>query len=357
MSFIAKYLPNVVTNWSGDYGFVSAIWQTLYMTFASAFMAGILGLFFGVLLVVTDKNGINPHPVFYSILDKLVNVFRSIPFIIMLALLLHLLYARFWYKFLYDLGVVPTKEPFQKLVNQGMILGNNHEKMSKSKGNVVNPDDIIEEYGVDSLRVYEMFMGPLEQSISWSDEGLAGTRRWLDRIWRIYVDEDSDELSSKITDQNTPELDFIYHKTIKTVTEDYSRMRFNIAISAMMVFINEVQKADHFNREMATNFLKLLNPIAPHLTEELNERLGNNESLTYSEWPTFDVNKIVEDTVTIAVQVNGKLRGTIEASVDEDQEQLKDKAKNLENVQKFIEDHQVVKTIVVPNKIVNIVVK
>ncbi|BDR58525.1 leucine--tRNA ligase [Xylocopilactobacillus apicola] len=270
---------------------------------------------------------------------------------------LHLLYARFWYKFLYDLGVVPTKEPFQKLVNQGMILGNNHEKMSKSKGNVVNPDDIIEEYGVDSLRVYEMFMGPLEQSISWSDEGLAGTRRWLDRIWRIYVDEDSDELSSKITDQNTPELDFIYHKTIKTVTEDYSRMRFNIAISAMMVFINEVQKADHFNREMATNFLKLLNPIAPHLTEELNERLGNNESLTYSEWPTFDVNKIVEDTVTIAVQVNGKLRGTIEASVDEDQEQLKDKAKNLENVQKFIEDHQVVKTIVVPNKIVNIVVK
>lgn len=270
---------------------------------------------------------------------------------------LHLLYARFWHKFLYDIGVVPTKEPFQKLVNQGMILGDNHEKMSKSKGNVVNPDEIVEEYGADSLRVYEMFMGPLEQSISWSNEGLAGSRKWLDRVWRLYIDEDSGEISKKISDEESKDLEVIYNKTVKSVTEDYEKMRFNIAISSMMVFINEVQRSDHFNREMALNFLKLLNPIAPHITEEINERLGNHDSLAHATWPEFDSNKIVENTITIAVQVNGKLRGTIEADIDTDQDQLKQQAQEIENVQKFIEGRQIIKVIVVPNKIVNIVIK
>lgn len=270
---------------------------------------------------------------------------------------LHLLYARFWHKFLYDLGIVPTKEPFQKLVNQGMVLGKNHEKMSKSKGNVVNPDQIVEEYGADSLRVYEMFMGPLEQSISWSDKGLAGARRWLERVWRLYIDQDSGELSSNISDLPNPELEFIYHKTVKTVTEDYENLRFNIAISSMMVFVNEVQKSDHFNREMALNFLKLLNPIAPHITEELNEKMGNHESLAYASWPTYDPSKIVEKKVTIAVQVNGKLRGTIETVANADQEQLKTAAQKLPNVLKFTDQKQILKIIVVPNKIVNIVVK
>lgn len=270
---------------------------------------------------------------------------------------LHLLYARFWHKFLYDLGVVPTKEPFQKLVNQGMILGQNHEKMSKSKGNVVNPDQIEEEYGADSLRVYEMFMGPLEQSISWSDKGLAGARRWLDRVWRLYIDKDSGELSSNISDLPNPELEYIYNKTIKKVTEDYENLRFNIAISSMMVFVNEVQKSDHFNRKMALNFIKLLNPIAPHITEELNEKLGNNETLAFANWPTYDKSKIIENKFTIAVQVNGKLRGTIEISAKVDQDTIKEKAMKLPNVQKFINNRQIVKIIVVPNKIVNIVIK
>lgn len=270
---------------------------------------------------------------------------------------LHLLYARFWHKFLYDLGVVPTKEPFQKLVNQGMILGQNHEKMSKSKGNVVNPDQIEEEYGADSLRVYEMFMGPLEQSISWSDKGLAGARRWLDRVWRLYIDKDSGELSSNISDLPNPELEYIYNKTIKKVTEDYENLRFNIAISSMMVFVNEVQKSDHFNRKMAFNFIKLLNPIAPHITEELNEKLGNNETLAFANWPTYDKSKIIENKFTIAVQVNGKLRGTIEISAKVDQDTIKEKAMKLPNVQKFINNRQIVKIIVVPNKIVNIVIK
>lgn len=270
---------------------------------------------------------------------------------------LHLLYARFWHKFLYDLGVVPTKEPFQKLVNQGMILGQNHEKMSKSKGNVVNPDQIEEEYGADSLRVYEMFMGPLEQSISWSDKGLAGARRWLDRVWRLYIDKDSGELSSNISDLPNPELEYIYNKTIKKVTEDYENLRFNIAISSMMVFVNEVQKSDHFNRKMALNFIKLLNPIAPHITEELNEKLGNNETLAFANWPTYDKSKIIENKFTIAVQVNGKLRGTIEISAKVDKDTIKEKAMKLPNVQKFINNRQIVKIIVVPNKIVNIVIK
>lgn len=238
-----------------------------------------------------------------------------------------------------------------------MILGTNHEKMSKSKGNVVNPDDIVNEYGADSLRVYEMFMGPLEQSISWSDEGLVGSRKWLDRIWRIYIDEDSGELSSKISDQPSPDLEFIYNKTVKAVTEDYEKMRFNIAISSLMVFINEVQKSDHLNREMAVNFLKLLNPIAPHITEELNEKLGNHHSLTYTTWPTYDKDKIIEKKITVAIQVNGKLRGTIESDLDEDKEVLQNKALEIENVKKFIDGHQIIKIIVIPNKIVNIVIK
>ena len=186
---------------------------------------------------------------------------------------LHLLYARFWHKVLYDIGVVHTKEPFQKLFNQGMILGEGNEKMSKSKGNVVNPDDIIASHGADTLRLYEMFMGPLDAAIAWSEKGLDGSRRFLDRVWRLLVDENGN-LSSKVVDDETPNLQKVYHQTVKKVTEDVETLNFNTAISQLMVFINEGYKAEAINRHFVEGFVKLLSPIAPHITEELWAILG-----------------------------------------------------------------------------------
>ncbi|ANY11111.1 leucine--tRNA ligase [Leuconostoc lactis] len=268
---------------------------------------------------------------------------------------LHLLYARFWHKFLYDLGVVPTKEPFQKLVNQGMILGENHEKMSKSKGNVVNPDDIVAEFGADTLRVYEMFMGPLTQSKPWSEEGITGSRRWLDRVWRLLIDDDG-QLRDRVTTVNSGELDKIYHQTVKKVTEDLENMRFNTAISQMMVFVNEAYKADSLFLDYMTGFVQLLAPFAPHLSEELWVRLGKEASISYVAWPTYDPAQLVEDTVEIIFQVNGKVRGKATVARDIDQDGMIAAAKADDNVQKFIADKTIRKVIAIPGKFVNIVV-
>ena len=267
---------------------------------------------------------------------------------------LHLLYARFWHKVLYDLGVVHTKEPFQKLANQGMILGENHEKMSKSKGNVVNPDDVVEEYGADTLRLYEMFMGPLEQSIAWSEDGLAGSRRWLDRVWRLFID-DEDKLRDHITTVNDHKLDKIYNETVKKVTEDYEGLRFNTAISQMMIFINEAYKAENLPVEYVEGFIKLLNPIAPHMTEELWSFLHKDESVTYQPWPTFDETALVEDEIEIVLQVNGKVRGRLTIPADADREKMIELAIADEAVQKQLDGGQPKKVIAVPGKLVNVV--
>lgn len=265
---------------------------------------------------------------------------------------LHLLYARFWHKFLYDLGVVPTKEPFQKLFNQGMILGSNNEKMSKSKGNVVNPDDIVTSHGADTLRLYEMFMGPLEASIAWSETGLDGARRFLDRVWRLFVQENG-ELSEKITAEQNKAMDRIYHQTVKKVTEDYEGIRFNTAISQMMVFINEAYKAETLPKAYAEGFAKLLSPVAPHLAEELWEKLGHGESITYATWPAYDEGKLVDDEIEVIVQVNGKLRGKVTVAKDATKQQMEEAA--LDKVQTQIEGKTIRKIIAVPGKLVNIV--
>lgn len=269
---------------------------------------------------------------------------------------LHLLYARFWHKVLYDLGVVHTKEPFQKLFNQGMILGENNEKMSKSKGNVVNPDDIVVSHGADTLRLYEMFMGPLESSKAWSTNGLDGARRFLDRIWRLFVNED-DTLSAKIVDTNDLKLERIYHQTVKKVTEDFEAMRYNTAISQMMVFINECYKVNSIPKEYVEGFVKMLSPIARHMSEELWEKLGHEGTITYTTWPTFDESKLVEDEVEVVVQVLGKVRAKVKVAKDISKEDLEAAALADEKVQEFIAGKDVVKVIVIPGKLVNIVVK
>ncbi|AEN87283.1 MULTISPECIES: leucine--tRNA ligase [Priestia] len=267
---------------------------------------------------------------------------------------LHLLYARFWHKFLYDIGVVPTKEPFQKLFNQGMILGENNEKMSKSKGNVVNPDEIVESHGADTLRLYEMFMGPLDASIAWSTKGLDGARRFLDRVWRLLVD-DNGELSSKVQESNDTTLERVYHQTVKKVTEDYEGLRFNTGISQLMVFINDAYKVDVLPKQYVEGFVKLLAPICPHTTEELWSKLGHEDTISYEAWPAFDEAKLVDDEVEIVVQINGKVRAKLNVPAEASREELQDIAMANEDVQEFIEGKTVRKVIAVPGKLVNIV--
>ncbi|ADF41657.1 MULTISPECIES: leucine--tRNA ligase [Priestia] len=267
---------------------------------------------------------------------------------------LHLLYARFWHKFLYDIGVVPTKEPFQKLFNQGMILGENNEKMSKSKGNVVNPDEIVESHGADTLRLYEMFMGPLDASIAWSTKGLDGARRFLDRVWRLLVD-DNGELSSKVQESNDTTLERVYHQTVKKVTEDYEGLRFNTGISQLMVFINDAYKVDVLPKQYVEGFVKLLAPICPHTTEELWSKLGHEDTISYEAWPAFDEAKLVDDEVEIVVQINGKVRAKVNVPAEASREELQDIAMANEDVQEFIEGKTVRKVIAVPGKLVNIV--
>lgn len=268
---------------------------------------------------------------------------------------LHLLYARFWHKFLYDLGVVPTKEPFQKLVNQGMILGSNHEKMSKSKGNVVNPDDIVEQYGADTLRLYEMFMGPLDASIPWSEEGLGGAHKFINRVWNLLIDE-NDNLRDRVTTINNHDLDKIYNETVKKVTEDYEAMHFNTAISQLMVFVNNAYKADSLPLEYVEGLVKLLSPVVPHITEELWSKLGHVGSIAYAKWPTYDESKLVEDVVEIVVQINGKVRQHLQVSKDASREELQTLALNDERIKQELVDKEVKKVIAVPGKLVSIVV-
>ncbi|WP_349408223.1 leucine--tRNA ligase [Pseudalkalibacillus sp. SCS-8] len=268
---------------------------------------------------------------------------------------LHLLYARFWHKVLYDVGVVPTKEPFQRLYNQGMILGENNEKMSKSKGNVVNPDDIVKSHGGDTLRLYEMFMGPLDASIAWSESGLDGSRRFLDRVWRLFVEENG-SISGKIQDvQASEDFERIYHQTVKKVSEDYEELRFNVGISQLMVFINEAYKQDVLPKALMEGFVKLLSPVAPHITEELWEKLGNTGSIAYSEWPTFDESKLTENEVEIVVQINGKVRAKLLVPTDADKGQMEEIALSDDKVKENIEGKTVRKVIAVPGKLVNIV--
>lgn len=269
---------------------------------------------------------------------------------------LHLLYARFWHKVLYDIGVVDTKEPFHKLVNQGMILGNNNEKMSKSRGNVINPDEIVEAYGADTLRVYEMFMGPLEATKPWNEKGVEGIHRFLSRVWRLFVNEDG-SISAKISaDGGTDEFKRTWHKTLKKVTEDFEHLRFNTAISQLMIFINDAYKQESLSTEAAEQFVQMLSPLAPHIAEELWQLLGHEGSISYVAWPAYDEAWTVDAEVEIVVQVNGKIVQRALIPMDMGQEDMQNHALALPNVKAAIEGKTVRKIIAVPGKLVNIVV-
>ena len=268
---------------------------------------------------------------------------------------LHLLYARFWHKFLYDQGVVSCSEPFKKLFHQGIILGENGEKMSKSRGNVINPDLVVEQYGADTLRLYEMFMGPLEASLPWNGSGLEGSRKFIDRVYRLFEDP---EYNSKIVEVNDGSLDYIYNFTVKKVTNDFENLQFNTAISQMMIFINELYKAKTIFKPYLENFIKMFDCICPFVGEEIwHNYLGHSEMITYAQWPTYDESKTVLSTIKIGVQVNGKLRDTIEIEKDSEDDVVKAKALASENVKRNIEGKSIIKIIVVKNKIVSIVIK
>ena len=261
----------------------------------------------------------------------------------------HLLYSRMWNNYLFDKGLVPTEEPFSKLVHQGMILGSNGEKMSKSRGNVINPDDIVKNYGADSLRVYEMFMGPLEDSKPWSDTGIEGARKFLDRFYRLFSD------ISKISDTPNSNLEKEYHKTVKKVTSDYEHLAFNTAISQIMIFVNAAYKEKNIPKEYAEGIIKLFNPIAPHITEELWSMYGHTDTITYEPWPTFDEAKTIDEEIELPIQINGKVKGTIVISLDADEQTVKDSAhKELANL---LEGKNIIKEIYVKNKIYNIVIR
>lgn len=274
---------------------------------------------------------------------------------------LHLLYARFWHKVLYDLGLVPTKEPFQKLFNQGMILAESKngkpEKMSKSKGNVVNPDDIVKSHGADTLRVYEMFMGPLDASIAWSTNGLDGSRRFLDRIYRLLIDIETNKPNAKVVEKENTSLEASYNLTVKKVTNDIENMQFNTAISQLMIFVNDCNKAEYIPKKYALGFIKLLAPFAPHISEEMWQIYGHDKTLSYEPWPTYDENKLINDTVEIVVQILGKVKEKMVLKKDLSKEELEEKVLSSEKVKKLINNKTIVKIIVVPNRLVNLVIK
>ena len=271
---------------------------------------------------------------------------------------LHLLYSRFWHHVLFDLGLVSTKEPFKKLFNQGMILGDDGTKMSKSRGNVINPEEIMDEYGSDSMRLYEMFMGPLNKSKPWSTKGLQGCYRFVNKLWSIIVDENGN-LSSKIVDSDEEDKDTLYlhHQTIKKLGEDIENLHFNTAVSQLMIYCNHLQKCDTVSKKLIDELVIILSPFVPHLSEELWSLLGHSETITYQDWPHYDESKILLDEVTIAVQVNGKLRANIEIAKDSTEKVVVDKALSLENVEKFTSNGSIAKTIYVPNRLLNFVVK
>ena len=271
---------------------------------------------------------------------------------------LHLLYSRFWHHVLYDLDLVSTKEPFKKLYNQGMILGDDGTKMSKSRGNVINPEEIMDEYGSDSMRLYEMFMGPLNKSKPWSTKGLQGCYRFVNKLWSIIVDENGN-LSSKIVDSDEEDKDtlFLHHQTIKKLGEDIENLHFNTAVSQLMIYCNHLQKCSTVSKKLIEELVIILSPFVPHLSEEFWSLLGHSETITYQPWPQFDEGLIQLDEVTIAVQVNGKLRANINIAKDSDEKDVISEAMSLENVEKFTSEGNVVKTIYVPNRLLNFVVK
>ena len=262
----------------------------------------------------------------------------------------HLLYARFWNNFLYDLGLVPNAEPFNLRTSHGMILGSNGEKMSKSKGNVINPNECVEEYGADALRVYEMFIGDYEKEVSWNTNSLNGCKKFLDRVER---------LGKKLVDgqRYSKGLEILFNKTIKKISEDLDNLKYNTAVSSLMILLNELEKQESITRKDYRTLLHLLNPMAPHITEELNEIYALGDPLCESTWPKYNKDKLLNDTVTVAIQVNGKLRGTIEVPLDISNEELEKLAKNNDNVEKHLQGKEIIKTIVVKNKIVNIVAR
>jgi len=303
---------------------------------------------------------------------------------------LHLLYSRFWHKVLYDAGHVSTSEPFQKLFNQGMILAYSYrdakgkyyyphdveqdgkewrakesgepvntqiEKMSKSRFNVVNPDDVIRDYGADSMRLYEMFMGPLDREKPWSDEGVQGVHRFLKRAWTLYITEDGGLAPRIVESGGSEDILKLLHKTIKAVTHDIEHLLFNTAISRMMEFVNAAMKAEAVDRAVMEQFVLLLAPFAPHLAEELWARLGHEDTLAYAPWPEHDESLLVEDTVELPVQVNGKLRAKVSVAADADKDAILTAAKEDEAVSKYLEGKDLVKEIYVPGKMVNLVVK
>ena len=264
----------------------------------------------------------------------------------------HLLYSRMWNNYLYDKGLVSVKEPFKKLVHQGMILGSNGIKMGKRYPEYsINPCDIVDKYGADTLRLYEMFMGPLEADKPWNNNGVEGAKKFLDRIWRLYTEE------NKIKDETNTRLEKLYNQTVKKITEDYEKLNINTAISQMMIFINAVYKENIFPKEYAEGFLKLLNPVAPFITEELWNKLGHNETIAYTSWPTYDETKIVDDEIEIGVQVNGKLRGSIKVNNNTTEDEMVKLALENENVKRYTDGKEIIKTIVIKKRIVNIVVK
>ena len=273
---------------------------------------------------------------------------------------LHLIYARFWYKLLYDLGYVYYDEPFNTLFNQGMILGEDGVKMSKSRGNVINPDDVIRDFGADSMRLFEMFMGPLEATKPWSTKGIEGLNRFLKRVWRLVIDEETGMLNSKITDEEPDErLNKLINKTIKKVTEDIDDgdMKFNTAISYLMIYVNELYKLEKFSKSALEKFILLLSPFAPHICEELWEKLGNCNSIVMQSWPVYDKELVKEETATVIFSVNGKVRSKQDFEIDTDVKVLEDEALDNENVKKHILGKDIVKIITVKNKMVNVVVK
>lgn len=264
---------------------------------------------------------------------------------------LHLLYARFWHKVLYDIGVVDTKEPFQKLYHQGMILGSNNEKMSKSRGNVVNPDDIVETHGADALRLYEMFMGPFDGAIAWSTRGLDGIKRWVDRVWRLFVEMDV------ITDENDGSLDYVYHSTVEKVTRDLEHFGFNTAISQLMIFVNEAYKENKVYREHAIGFIKMFSVYAPHMGEELYEIVSGEKGISYTSWPVYDKEKLVLDEIELVVQINGKVRAKFMVPNNLEEAELLKRVYQQDNVNRHLEGLEVMKEIIIKNRIVNIVAK
>jgi leucyl-tRNA synthetase len=269
---------------------------------------------------------------------------------------LHLLYARFWHKVLFDLGYVSTEEPFQRLVHQGLILGEDSQKMSKSRGNVINPDQVIEQFGADSLRLFEMFMGPLEMTKPWSMKGVEGVRRFLNRAWRMLIGDEEANVVAKITDRAmSTDEERVLHATIRKVGEDIEALRFNTAISALMVFVNEFINADEKPREAMEKFLVLLAPFAPHIAEELWSRLGHSGTIAYEPWPGYDESKIAEEHIEIVLQVNSKIKEKLLVPAGTDGSELERIALDNATVRSLIDGKTVRKVIAVKDKLVNVI--